>query len=144
MPELGLPVLDRTVSDTNVWLRDIAEAMNHPDRQIAYHALRGVLFALRDRLVIDEALHLSSQLPLLIRGIYFEGYRTAGKPEDYDREGFVERVSKELQQAGGADPEAAVRAVFDVLSQHIDEGEARHTREMLPKNLQALWPQETA
>jgi uncharacterized protein (DUF2267 family) len=144
MPELGLPILDRTVNDTNVWLRDISEAMNHPDRQVAYHALRGVLFALRDRLVIDEALHLASQLPLLIRGIYFEGYSASGKPEDYDREGFVERVARELQQAGGADPEAAVRAVFDVLTRHIDEGEARHTREMLPKKLQTLWPQETA
>lgn len=51
--------------------------MGPPDRQMAYHALRGVLFTLRDRLTVEEAAHFASQLPLLIRGIFYEGYRSA-------------------------------------------------------------------
>lgn len=143
MADLGLAVIDRTVHETNSWLGAISEEMSHPDRQMAYHALRGVLFTLRDRLPVEEALHLAAQLPTLIRGFYFEGYKVAGKPVKHDREAFLQHVSEELQQAGGANPEKATHAVLGVLARNIDAGEARHLREMLPKDLLALWPQET-
>lgn len=144
MPELGLDIFDKTIHETNTWLGEIAEAMNHPDRQVAYHALRGVLSALRDRLPIEEAHHLAAQLPTLIRGVYFEGYRPANKPIKYKQEEFIEHVSEQLQPAGGANPEAATRAVFEVLSRHVSEGQERQVRDMLPENLRALWPQQTA
>ena len=145
MPELGLRLFDRTVHEANTWLEEISEEMNHPDKQMAYHALRGVLFTLRDRLDPHEALDLAAQLPVLIRGIYFEGYKLADKPLTFrDREAFLQRVSAELEDAGHANPEEATRAVFTVLNRHIDEGEARHTREMLPQDIRALWPNGSA
>lgn len=142
MADLGLKVIDQTVQETNTWLSDISKEMNHPDRQMAYHALRGVLFTLRDRLPVAEAMHLAAQLPTLIRGFYFEGYKVAGKPVKYDRDAFLQRVNQELQQAGGANPEEATHAVLDVLTRNIDEGEIRHLLELLPKDVLALWPQE--
>lgn len=144
MPDLGLPLIDKTVHETNTWLSEIAEAMDHPDPQVAYHALRGVLFALRDRLVMDEAMDLAAQLPTLIRGIYFEGYKPSGKPAQYGREEFIQRVMEHLQQVGGADPEAAMRAVFQVLHDHISEGEAHHVVDMLPDDLKDAWPEGVA
>lgn len=42
MAELGLQVLDHTIHDTNVWLKEISEEMERPDRQMAYHALRAM------------------------------------------------------------------------------------------------------
>lgn len=142
MADSGLEVIDRAIHETNTWLGEISKEMNHPDRQMAYHALRGVLFTLRDRLPVEEAMHLAAQLPVLIRGFYFEGYRVAGKPVKHDREAFLHHVSQELQQAGGASAEDATHAVLSVLARNIDEGEVRHLREMLPKDLLTLWPQE--
>jgi uncharacterized protein (DUF2267 family) len=43
-------------------------------RNQSYSALRAVLHALRDRLTVAETAHLSAQLPMLIRGIYFKGW----------------------------------------------------------------------
>jgi uncharacterized protein (DUF2267 family) len=140
MADLGLKVFDKTVHETNMWLQEIADAMDYPDRQVAYHALRGVLFTLRDRLVLEEAVHLAMQLPMLIRGVYFEGYQPGSKPETYDREEFTQRVAHELEQAGGADPEAAIRGVFGVLERHISEGETQQVVDMLPNDLKVLWP----
>jgi len=60
---------DRTIHETNTWLRDISEILGDPRPNIAYHALRGTLFALRDRLPPVEVFDLSAQLPVLIRGL---------------------------------------------------------------------------
>lgn len=143
MGELGLDVIDRTVHDTNVWLKEISEEMEHPDRQMAYHALRGVLFTLRDRLTVEEACQLASQLPLLIRGVFFEGYRPADKPEKFrNREEWLKRVDHELDQTGGENPEKATKAVFAVINKHVTAGERDDVRHMLPKDIRQLWPEE--
>lgn len=142
MSEATPSVIDRTVHETHTWLSEISEAMNHPDRQVAYHALRGVLFALRDRLIIEEAVQLAGQLPTLVRGIYFEGYHPADKPLTYrDRDTFFERVEAELAQVRPANVEAAARAVFSVLDRHVSPGEVEDVRQMLPADIRDLWPE---
>ncbi len=57
---------------------------------------------------------------------------------------LIERVIHELRQAGGADPEAATQAVFEVVSRDVDAGQVRHAREMLPEDLQTLWPEASS
>lgn len=141
MGELGLNVIDRTVHDTNTWLKEISEEMGHPDRQMAYHALRGVLFTLRDRLTTEEACQFAAQLPVLIRGIFFEGYRPANKPDKFrDRDEWLQRVSRELDKTGGQNPENATKAVFRVINRHVTAGERDDVRNMLPKEIRQLWP----
>src|ERR687886_176925 len=65
MSSTGLEVFDRTVQETNIWLGEIAEDLG-PDRQVAYRVLRAVLHALRDRLTVEQAAHLSAQLPRML------------------------------------------------------------------------------
>ena len=139
MPTTGQVGFDRTIQETNTWLNDISEAMGDPRRTVAYHALRGTLFALRDRLPPAEVFDLAAQFPMLIRGLFFEGYRPKGKPEKMHRDAFLERVQDELQSAGGANVENAVRAVFQVLEQHVGAGEIEDVRQALPADLRDLW-----
>jgi uncharacterized protein (DUF2267 family) len=69
-----------TVQETNVWLKKLTE--DHHLGHHAYIALRAVLHVLRDRLTPEQAVHLGAQLPILVRGIYYEGWRLAAKPAD--------------------------------------------------------------
>jgi uncharacterized protein (DUF2267 family) len=131
---------DHTIQETNTWLNEIIEHMGNPDKQLAYHALRGVLFALRDRLTVDEAFNLAAQLPMLVRGLFFEGYKAAGRPQKYHAEEFLARVEQELQVAGRANPERATRAVLSVLQAHIAQGEIEDIIDGLPKDIRRLWP----
>ena len=137
-----LPVLDRTLHETHNWLNDIAEAIGDPRREMAYHALRGVLFALRDRLPVNEVFDLSAQLPLLVRGILFESYRPENKPDKYDRDAFLDRVRSELQPIGGGNAERVTRGVLRVIGQHVSAGEIDDLRGELPEGLRTLWPEE--
>lgn len=139
MPQTGLSQFDTTVQETNQWLQEIIREF-HPDRQIAYHALRGVLHTLRDRLPVDEAMDFAAQLPTLIRGIFFEGYSVQHRPIKYNREEFLAKVFEELDMAGGGDPEDATRAVFTVISDRVSPGEVTHVREALPQEFNDLWP----
>jgi uncharacterized protein (DUF2267 family) len=74
MAVTGLPVFDKTVQTTNLWLKEINEEIG-PDRQLAWHVLGGVLRTLRDRLPNDLAAHFGAELPLLVRGAYYDQYR---------------------------------------------------------------------
>ena len=97
MSTSGVAVLDHTVQETNVWLRIVAEQLHFEDRHHAYIALRAVLHALRDRLPPEVAVHLGAQLPILVRGVYYEGWHMAGKPvKDRNVQEFADHVLKEL------------------------------------------------
>ena len=141
MSDLGLNVFDTTVRETHGWLNEIGESLG-PDKQRQYHALRAVLFALRDRMTVDEAFHLSAQLPLLVRGIFWEGYNPTGKPETYrDRAAFLDRVSGWLELSPPLDPEDSARAVFQAVARNIEPGQLEQVRHMMPEPVRDLFPE---
>jgi uncharacterized protein (DUF2267 family) len=91
--------------------------------------LRAVLRCLRDRLTIDEAAQLGAQLPMLVRGIYYEAWHPAGKPEKVrSREEFLARVDAQFGKASSLVPEHAARAVFSVLENHVSPGAIRDVK----------------
>lgn len=140
MSATGLEVFDKTVQATNTWLKEIGEQIG-PDRQRCYQALRAVLFSLRDRLTPDEAAHLAAQLPMLVRGIYYEGYRPAGKPDRIrSRDEFLQKISEHLQQTRPLGADEAARAVFKVLDHYLDPGEMGEVKQSLPQDIRALFP----
>ena len=130
----GLPIIDETVNTTNAWLNEIADRTG-AGKAGAYHVLRAGLHALRDRLTADEAVHLSQQLPTLVRGIYFESWRPLETPVlDRSLEAWLATLEGHLM-AANADaipPKKAAEALFAVLKEHIDDGECRHLEVQLP------------
>ncbi|HEY5622272.1 MAG TPA: DUF2267 domain-containing protein [Gammaproteobacteria bacterium] len=142
MPSDQPGVFDKTIEKTNAWLDDIEASMDWDDPQKAYAALRAVLHALRDRLPADEAVDLAAQMPMLIRGFFFEGWHPANKPRKYrHKEEFLEQIEKETRWLHGEELERTVTAVFAVLSSRIEGGETQQVRDMLPSDLRELWPQ---
>ncbi len=97
MSESGVAALDHTVQETNIWLKAIADELYFENRHQAYNALPAVLHALRDRLPPEAAVHLGAQLPILARGIYYEGWHMAGKPtKERSVQEFADHVLEEL------------------------------------------------
>ncbi|HET7410456.1 MAG TPA: DUF2267 domain-containing protein [Paracoccaceae bacterium] len=146
MPDTGLDIFDKAVQKSNEWLNELGHNESiGPDHQRAYHALRAVLWTLRDRLTVEEAFHLSSQLPLLLRGMFWDGYRPGDKPEKMKTpDEFLGRVQERLAQMNGPNADQATRAVFELLVHHIPEGEMAHVRQMMPKPLESYLGQRAA
>lgn len=140
MSATGLDVFDKTLQTTNIWLDEIMTDLG-PDRQTAWHVLGAVLRTLRDRLPMELSAHLGAQLPLLVRGLYYDQWRPSAQPsKSRTREEFFERISADLKKTRPVNVEAATRAVFRVLNHHIDPGQIQNVREALPQPLQTLWP----
>src|SRR5687768_17169423 len=73
MSATGLAVFDKTLQTSNIWLDEIC-SMIGPDRKVAWKVLSVVLHKLRDRLPVELAAHLGAELPLLIRGVYYDQF----------------------------------------------------------------------
>ena len=142
MSATGLDVFDTTLQKTQVWLNALMAELGWQDnRHRAYLALRTVLHALRDRLTVEEAVHLGAQLPMLVRGFYYEGWKVSGKPvRERHKEDFLAHVGAAFRGDDTVDPEKMTRAVFKVLSQHITEGETKDIKGLLPAGVRKLWP----
>lgn len=140
MSATGLEVFDRTLQETNIWLGEIAEQMG-PDRQVAYRVLRAVLHALRDRLTVEQAAHLSAQLPMLIRGINYEAYHPAKSPPSTvrSRAEFLDIVGGELSDIRPINVEDACRAVCDCMRRHITPGQFDKVFWSLPDGVRQLF-----
>ncbi|WP_297107054.1 DUF2267 domain-containing protein [uncultured Devosia sp.] len=132
---------DAAIDDGNIWLKATAEKLHLDDSRLAYPALRAALHALRDRLPPEAAVHLSAQLPMIVRGLFFEGWKMAGKPTpDNTVEEFCERLAGELPPNYQRNPKMVAEAVFDVVWQKLDPGETAKVIDHFPKGLRQLWP----
>jgi len=144
MSATGLEVFDRTLQTTNIWLKEISAEIG-PDRQTAWAVLGAVLRTLRDRLPVPLAAHLSAELPLLIRGSFYDRYQPARQPSQINKaEEFMEAVNAGLDGQRPIDTDQAIRAVFHVLGKHIPPGEYEKVCSALPESIRRLCAGESA
>ncbi len=143
MSATGLDVFDKTLQATHTWLDQITTRIG-PDRQLAWRVLGAVLHATRDRLPLELAAHLGAQLPLLVRGLYYDQGQPAQEPlKMRSRDEFLAHVAEGLADIRPVNVAKAAHAVFGVLDHYVDPGQVRKVREALPQDIRELWP-ETA
>jgi uncharacterized protein (DUF2267 family) len=116
------------------------EELGWNDRHRAYHALRAVLHTLRDRLTVDEVAQLSAQLPILVRGVFFEGWHPAHKPvRERTQDEFIAHVSESFAlDLSGTHPRAITMGVLAVLERHVSGGESLSIKHALPMEIREL------
>jgi uncharacterized protein (DUF2267 family) len=129
---LILPFKKRTSGCRKSW-----KELGTESKQEAYVVLRATLHTLRDRLPVEETAHLGAQLPMLVRGIYYEGWRPSVERSKIHREEFCNRVLTHFTRTAleNLNPEPAIRAVFHTLSRNISPGEVQNIMHVLPSDL---------
>ncbi|TVR61517.1 MAG: DUF2267 domain-containing protein [Gemmatimonadales bacterium] len=137
---LTVPQLRRATQQTQEWLKELATYEPLQVEEQAYSYLRAVLHAIRDRLTVTEASHLAQQLPMMVRGFYYEGWRPSLAPFPIESKAeFLEQVRSSLggttTDAGEVDVHAGTMAVLSFLQERLQEGTLRHVKQQLPEEL---------
>ena len=88
-----------------------------------------------------ETAQSAAQLPMLIRGLYYEGWDPTGKPlRERRKEQFLAHIEQPFRRDDRIDPARVARAVFTVLARRVTDGEIKDVKYVLPAEMWDLWP----
>jgi uncharacterized protein (DUF2267 family) len=123
------------------WLKELCDNGDLADLDEALAVLRVVLHQLRDRLSVEEAVDLAQQLPIIVRGFYFEGWQPSRVPSKvHSRRQLADETTIALLPRT-VPAERAIRDVLALLAHHCDPGEIADVIAQLPQELKELWPE---
>jgi uncharacterized protein (DUF2267 family) len=137
MPATGLEQFDKSLQTANIWLGEIMKVLAC-DRPTAWHVLGAVLHSLRDLLTNQQIAHLGGQLPLIVRGLFYDQWHPTPKPQKFRTEAeFFTRIHGYLKSRPSVDVRLAAQAVFSILVKHPG-GETQKIFKTLPPDIRAL------
>lgn len=124
------------------WVGEYARSLGRDHPPLAYRCLRAALHVLRDRLPAADAVALSAELPMLLRGAYFEGYDLRRAPDVVSTpDELYLCVARELGGERAAPPDDVMSALFGLLNARVDAEVIEALRSVLPDALRPLWPE---
>jgi len=141
----SLSEFNKTVQISDTWIKEIATGADIGERQ-ALQAFRAVMTALRDRLRIDDAINLAGQLPILLKGYYYDGWVPSDNPSrERTSEDFLDKVQENLVNLRhDMEAEKVTGVVLNVLAKHVSEGTIDSLKRMLPEEFGELWATPSA
>ena len=142
MSAKGLEVIDHSAQLTHEWVNELTERLGWSRHRDALRLLRVTLTGIRDHIGHDELVQFGAQLPLLIRGMYYEGWKHSATPVR-GTDGFFEALEKSLSKVTDYRGPVDVGQVFALLDNHVSRGELDDVRSGLPKEIRELWPTST-
>ncbi|HET8575193.1 MAG TPA: DUF2267 domain-containing protein [Candidatus Paceibacterota bacterium] len=130
-----LQVFQTTLQKTHEMVKAVNDRFSWEDEHKAYLALRSILQTLRDRLTIENAASLGAQLPMLVRGFYFEGWKPQSAPIKMNRAEFVGEVERVLEPPFDESTEDIIKGVLAIVESYTDPAEMRKIKKTLPKDI---------
>jgi len=134
-------IFERTTHEAHAWVNEVAGRTGWTNEREALRLLRTVLVKVRDHLPVNEMAQFAAQLPLVLRGMFYEGWQPKITPvHERHVDDFVAAVADvvgDVMEFSGQDD---IEAVFEVINSHISEGEVDDVRACLPEDLRELWP----
>ena len=141
MSSKGLEAIDHSVQLTHEWINELAEKLGWQDQKQVLHLLRSVLTGIRDHLPHEESAGFAAQLPILVRGMYYEGWVHSHTPgAQRSAADFVDAIEKHVGDVMEYRGPEDISAVFRLLDSRISEGETDDVRNSLPEGIRRLWP----
>lgn len=109
-------------SKSQIWIREIQQQMDFINTDTSYRLLKAVLHALRDQMSLAEMAYFAGQLPLLLRGTFYEGWNPyMVNLSSFTKENFLQSVRKHLELIGKPqfELETGVLVALNVIKKHL-------------------------
>jgi uncharacterized protein (DUF2267 family) len=132
-----LDVFSQAENTAHEWLQTAVRHLATEDPHHAYRVVRAWLHAVRDRLSVDVSVHFAAQLPLVWRGLFYDGWTPQRVPVKYDAEQFLTRVAHDADVSVG-EARKAVAAVTDALTELTSPDQLGHVLAALPADLRKV------
>lgn len=134
---------DKYAQEGNAFLNRLATDLGHSqERDRTSLLLKAVLHTLRERITMQESLHLLSQLPMFLKAAYVEQWKYQEQPENYKTKteflGRVERLQHsfgEREFTWNQSTEELTQIVLSHLGELITEGQVDHILSNLPEEI---------
>lgn len=140
MTAQGLEVIDQTVHTTHEWINELAGRLDYTSKRSTLSLMRVTLHRIRDHLLADELAQFSAQLPVLVRGFFFEGWVPKHTPVKERHAGdFVASISTQMEGCEEYRGREDIKCVFDLLNARLSRGEIEDVHASLPNDLRQLW-----
>jgi uncharacterized protein (DUF2267 family) len=134
-------VFERTNHEAHEWVNDLSGRIGWRNEREVLRLLRTVLCQIRDHLPVDEMAQFAAQLPLILRGMFYEGWQPKNTPvHERHASDFVAAVEEMVGDVTDYRAATDIKAVFNVINARISRGEVEDVRACLPKELRDLWP----
>jgi len=130
---------DEALHAANAWLKEWMEILGWTEPAHAHNALKTVLHEIRDRLPVALAANFASQMPLVMRRLFYEGWSPGSERErDRSPDSFLEPVEHAFRNVPGVEAQLIVIAVFKIRNAHISPGEIDNVLQALPRPIRDL------
>lgn len=140
---------EQYVNEGRKFVKEISQEIGNPDdTDRAERVMTAVFHTLRDLLSPEESLHLISQLPMLIKAVYVNGWHLNTKNRIRSMDEFIECLMLQSPRTAAMDfgnderAKEQTKAVLRVLKRHVSVGEIQHMIDQFPLELTELWVTE--
>lgn len=142
--------LEQYCNEGQQFVKEIASELNASDQlDQAGRIMTSVLHTLREVITPEESLHMISQLPMIIKGIYVNGWKLHRDKKIRSMDDFIECLMLQNPRTTPNDfpnDETAIvrtKAVIRVLRRHLSPGEVKDLVHQMTSELAELWLSET-
>ncbi|WP_347156734.1 DUF2267 domain-containing protein [Pontibacter chitinilyticus] len=129
------------LKDAKTWLHELSGFLGIDDEQKTARIFRAVLHALRDRIPTGEAIHFGSQLPIIWKGIYYDGFHLHEPMRIRHEDEWLEFIRSKDTYTGEADFPTldhtyyAFQDVMKFLRSHLSAGQYKQITHALPSDV---------
>lgn len=134
-------VFERTTHEAHEWVNELAGRTGWTSERDVLRLLRVVLTKTRDHLLVDEMAQFAAQLPIVLRGMFYEGWQPKKTPiHERHAADFVADIETKIKDVADYAGSADIKAVFNLLNARLSRGEIEDVRACLPTELREMWP----
>jgi uncharacterized protein (DUF2267 family) len=138
--EKAVQFLYNTLERSRAGIDELDQDLYLDNEEDLHDCLIAVLQALRDRLPVNEAIRLGAQLPIIIRGYYYEGWRPGFGPEKYrDAKSFIDNVAESVgKERLTQDASYVAKGILKFLEKKMPN-EINDVKSNMPKEIAEWW-----
>lgn len=133
-----ITALNRSLQTTMEWIKTIQDELGWEDEDRTYNAIKAVLHTLRDRMPLEESAKFAAQLPMIMRGVYYDQYNPTVQPTKLrTRDEFLEEVRNKFPDPSFS-PEESMRGVMMGLERRIGRDSVEKIALNFPESIRDL------